>query len=289
MISVVICTYNRAEALKLCLESFTHIDFAKPWELIVVDNNSSDATQKVIEKIQHSTDLPVRTVLEQKQGLGYARNRGLAESQYPIVAYTDDDCYPQADYLTQISKNFSEHDISFVGGRVLLFDPTDLELTVQFSTETVFFEPTTYMRAGVIHGANFAFKRDLLIEANGFDPNLGAGSPFKAGEDTDLLAECQRLGARGKYAPEIVVSHHHGRKSQEDFISLKHSYDIGRGAFYAKRLFFCSGGKLRTFKNWFFCIRNQPWSMTKTELKYASRYTLQRLQNKLDYEPRNLA
>ncbi|WP_137166287.1 glycosyltransferase [Salinimonas lutimaris] len=289
MISVVICTYNRADALKQCLASFEQIDYANPWELVVVDNNSSDHTATVIEQARVQYNLPIKMVFEQQQGLGYARNAGLKATQYPIVAYTDDDCYPQADYLSQIEHNFAKHDIGFVGGRVLLHDPTDLELTVQFSTETVFFSPTSYMRAGVIHGANFAFKRELLIAADGFDPNLGAGSPFKAGEDTDLLTECQRLGAQGKYAPEIVVSHHHGRKTQAEFDSLMHSYDIGRGAYYAKRLFFCSGRRLRTAKYWFYCIRHQPWAMTKTELKAAWQYISRRMKNQLDYAPKQLS
>ncbi len=289
MISVVICTYNRAQALKLCLESFTRIEFAHDWELVLVDNNSSDHTQQVVQEVKQATGLPIKLVTEKRQGLGYARNCGLAATQYPIVAYTDDDCYPQADYLTQIVNNFEQHDIGFVGGRVLLHDPTDLELTVQFSTTTEFFTPTSYMRAGVIHGANFAFKRELLIRADGFDPNLGAGSPFKAAEDTDLLTECQRLGATGKYAPEIVVSHHHGRKTQAEYHSLMHSYDIGRGAFYAKRVFFSPGRRLRTAKYWFYCMRHQRWAMTKTELRTAWTYICRRLTNKLDYAPKHLS
>ena len=88
--TVVLCTYNRCEGLALTLDGMTQLDLAgRPWELVVVDNGSDDATGEVTERFANR--LPLRRVVEHERGLSAARNRGLAEAQADLVVFTDDD------------------------------------------------------------------------------------------------------------------------------------------------------------------------------------------------------
>ncbi|QJR81978.1 glycosyltransferase family 2 protein [Alteromonas pelagimontana] len=276
MISVIICTYNRVDALQKCLKAFERVQFDHPWELVVVNNNCTDGTAEFLNNYRQTSSLPLVTCVGKQQGLGNARNAGLAVSRYDIIAYTDDDCYPEPDYLTAIARNFADESVSFFGGRVLLFDPTDLNITVKLSEEVQDFPPYTVMRPGAIHGANFMFRKSILEKANGFDPLFGAGAKFPC-EDVDTMAECLRLGGAGRYVPDIVVHHDHGRKTQAEFEKLKHSYDIGRGAYYTKRALFSPGQRFMYSKFWFFKMRQQPLRKTYVEIASGVRYIIARL------------
>ena len=75
--------------------------------MIVVDNNSSDDTKDVVAGFENSSFCEIKYVFEGKQGLSRARNRGLAEAKYPLVAFTDDDCYVAKDWIVSILREFS--------------------------------------------------------------------------------------------------------------------------------------------------------------------------------------
>ncbi|WP_018983108.1 glycosyltransferase family 2 protein [Salinimonas chungwhensis] len=271
MISVVICTYNREKALTKCLNSFLAVAFTEAWELIIVDNNSTDNTKNVIEAFSSEGKLPIKSVLEKKKGLGNARNKGIATASYEIVAFTDDDCYPQPDYLTQLYNAFTNENIDFLGGRVLLYNKKDLGWTIQLNEREKYFESNSLIKPGEIHGANFAFKKSVLTKAKGFDPLFGAGAYFPC-EDVDSLAECLWVGGRGKYCPAVVVSHDHGRRTEADKNELIESYSIGRGAFFTKRILFKKRQRFIYAKCWFFFIRNQSVRETWIEVKSSANY-----------------
>lgn len=96
IISVIICTYNRAEILPFCLSSIITADDNNDLELIVVDNNSNDHTKEVVSKYPR-----FKYVYEEKQGLSYARNRGVSEAIGEWVFFIDDDCRVKKDIFTQ--------------------------------------------------------------------------------------------------------------------------------------------------------------------------------------------
>ena len=150
-------------------------------------------------------------------GLSRARNTGLAHARGDILAFTDDDCYPQPDFLRALVDAFNEDGPGFVGGRVVLHDPDDARICVKdLPGRTSTFCHGDLVRAGVIHGANMAVTRDVLRAVGEFDPLLGAGSVCVAGEDTDYIARAVWAGWGGRYSPRAVVAHHHGRKPGHD-------------------------------------------------------------------------
>src|SRR5262245_61059320 len=94
MISIIICTYNRAEDLGNFLLSLAYqkgLNSSVPWEIVVVDNNSSDGTRTVVDDIRKSKGLNLRYLFEEQQGKSFAMNTGVAQAQGDILAFSDDD------------------------------------------------------------------------------------------------------------------------------------------------------------------------------------------------------
>src|SRR5260221_6988879 len=119
-LSLIICTYNRCENLGLALETLCHLKNPRDivWELIVVDNNSTDQTRACCDRFQDR--LPLRYVFEARQGQSCARNRGIRESNAPIVAFTDDDVDLDQGWLASLCDAVAKHrDADFYGGRIL--------------------------------------------------------------------------------------------------------------------------------------------------------------------------
>ena len=233
-LSLIICTRDRCEKLAQCLESVRGLGFERQWELIVVDNGSADRTVAIVEDFARTFWVPTRYVFEPSPGLGNARNAGLKIACGEILAFTDDDCYPASDFLQHIWSAFSDPGLGYISGRITLHDPADFPITVNVSTTPLIFAPRSFIHVGAVQGANIAFRREVLLEIGGFDPLFGAGSLFAA-EDLDAAARASAAGWKGEYRPEVVVSHHHGRKAA-DAARLKKSYGIGAGAYHMKLL-----------------------------------------------------
>jgi glycosyltransferase involved in cell wall biosynthesis len=235
-ISLVISTRNRASQLEQALDSYARLQYDGPWELVIVDNGSSDATPQVVAAFGRRFPGNVRLLQHGRPGLAGARNVGWRAAGGEIIAFTDDDCYPQQDYLMQIRRCFSERRYGFVGGRVLLYDPSDYPITIQLSNRRLEFPPKSFIAPGQVHGANFAFRREALQAIGGFDERLGAGTKYHSAEDTDALARVSAIGWWGLYDPVPTVSHHHRRREGRDIQRMRKAHGIGTGAYFIKCL-----------------------------------------------------
>ncbi|MFL6353171.1 MAG: glycosyltransferase family 2 protein [Bryobacteraceae bacterium] len=231
-LSLIICTHNRCGQLVRCLETIQRLKFERPWELIIVDNGSTDATAVVIQEFVKAAPFPIFYVSQPKLGLGSARNAGLVAASGEILAFTDDDCYPAADFLSRVWSAFEDPSLGYVTGRILLHDSADLPIGTNASTEPVTFRRKSFINPGGVQGANMAFRREVLDEIGGFDPLFGAGSLFPA-EDLDAASRASAAGWSGQYCPDVVVHHHHGRRPPDSARMWK-SYGLGIGACYMK-------------------------------------------------------
>jgi glycosyltransferase involved in cell wall biosynthesis len=233
-ISVVVCTFNRLDVLRRCVDAFASINTVYEWELIIVDNNSEDGTSAFLASLPKQFGAARVTVArEQKRGVAAAKNKGINLASGDIIAFTDDDCYVAKNYIDAMISAFKGPEIGFVGGRILLYDPTDIPATISVSEDYLFLEPRTFVAAGLIQGANMAFRRTTLDRVGGFDENLGAGTHFPC-EDIDIIAASLWAGTAGAYDPGPLVYHHHGRKTKREEMELWRSYDKARGAYFAK-------------------------------------------------------
>ena len=120
-ISVIICTYNRAELLTKALASMEQLDVPTnvAWELLVVDNNSNDSTRDVVTDYAQRGKLPIRYLFEPQQGKMHAVNLGINEARGRIVAFTDDDVLFDSHWLDALLKAFEQYNCAGVGGRVI--------------------------------------------------------------------------------------------------------------------------------------------------------------------------
>ena len=215
VISVVICTFNRSAYLPRLLESLRmqKID-SRSFEILVVDNNSTDETPGVVRGLQE-TMRNLRYVYEPEQGLSLARNRGLREARSPLVAYVDDDAYAEPQWLASIVEAFREGErIVCVGGPVKLdwqgerpqWVPEKYEslyTSVDHGSEERPLTPKDYLV-----GANMAFRRGWLLDRGGFPSDLGRkGACLLSGEEAVVYQSVFASGGEAFYHPGARVMH----------------------------------------------------------------------------------
>jgi glycosyltransferase involved in cell wall biosynthesis len=264
-LSLLICTRNRAAQLAQTLKRVAAIQSQLKWELVVVDNGSTDRTSAVLGEFAATFDHPVQMINQQGRGVAIAKNAGWRSTRSGIVVCIDDDCYPKEDHLDAIFECFSKDPkLGFVGGRILLYDPMDRRITIQESLEPLFFPPGSFIRAGAIQGANVAYRRAAISGVGGFDPWFGAGALY-SGDEGELIARISAAGWNGAYDPKPVVYHHHGRRTAKDEWRLMRWYVRGRGAYYAKCML---NRRMRSVyvKNWLLTWQHQSKITTAREI-----------------------
>ena len=259
------------------MESLRKLRTRLSWELVIIDNGSSDDTQLIIERFVATFPGTVLLVSEPRRGLGNAHNAGFRKARSPICAFMDDDCYPTDDYLDAISLCFAEDPaIGFIGGRILPWSDDDCKIAIQQSTNRVSFSPYSFIPTGVIHGANFACRRAAIEAAGGFDSRFGPGALFFNAEEVELLARISNAGWAGAYDPRPLVYHHHGRKNGWDEWRVVRSYERGRGGYYAKCLL---NRTMRAIylSNWWRGLRKQSWNTSVVEFVSGIEFILREM------------
>jgi glycosyltransferase involved in cell wall biosynthesis len=233
-LSLIISTRDRCQQLVRCLQSIRGITFERPWELILVDNGSVDETASVARHFLDSAGVSGVYVFEPRLGKSNALNTAIEIAHGQILAFTDDDCYPAPDFLTCVWSAFDDPSVGYITGRIMLHDPTDCPVTINETETPLTFPERSLISVGDVQGANMAFRRGVLAALGGFDPLFGAGARF-AGEDLDAAGRASAMGWKGRYCPEVIVRHHHGRKAS-DIPRLMKFYGIGAGAYHMKLL-----------------------------------------------------
>jgi len=236
MISIVVCTRNRAGKLERMLERFRSMSVPAglEWEVLVVDNDSSDATTAVVAAAARESGAPVRYLFERRLGPSWARNSGVAAAKGDIVAFTDDDCLVDPSWLARLDHEFgADPELGVVGGRVELNDPADRPVSVRVHRERVVIASLDQVMSLVI-GCNLACRRRVFIDVGGFDILLGSGTSIPSAEDWDFAYRALRKGTKLLYSPEVLLFHDHGRRRDAEVDALARQYIIGRWAFYFK-------------------------------------------------------
>lgn len=225
-VTVLICTYNRAALLE---ETLAALAAATPpsacdVDLVVVDNNSNDDTRAVVERAAAAGPWPVQYALETSQGKSYALNRGLAMCRGDVLALTDDDVLPAADWLVRIVERFRTVDVVFVFGKVLprweappapemlttsardIWGPLAL---IDYGDEPLPYDRETFGVRRLPIGANLAILRADVERVGGWRTDLGkVDNSLIAGEDHELCVRLYRADRyRGLYDPSVVVQH----------------------------------------------------------------------------------
>ncbi len=238
-ISVVVCTRNRAASLATMLGSMAAMEVPAglAWELIVVDNGSSDDTPAVIAG--HADRLPIRGAAEPRAGLSNARNRGVAEARGSYICWTDDDVRVDRRWLAAYADAFrAEPGAVYFGGRVIpvfegeqpdWFRDNAAILGTLAAERDLGPERRPFRRESneSPYGANFAV-RAAEQKACLYNPRLGVSPDFRRlGEETAVMRKLRADGATGVWVPEAKVLHHIPRSRQTLDYVLTYQRSVG--------------------------------------------------------------
>lgn len=217
MITIAVCTWNRARLVEQTLQSLTRLQIPTDleWEVVVVNNNSPDGTAAVLDSFLPR--LPLRHFLETNQGIAYARNRAALEARGNVVLWTDDDVRVRPNWLAGYADAFATHpECGFFGGPVeLSFEgvPPNWLLegldSIGGALGQVRVPGDTWIGDGaqLPFNCNMAVRREYHL-AMPYDTRYGRkATSLMSGEETVFLRELLRQGVRGRWLPEVGVLH----------------------------------------------------------------------------------
>ncbi len=209
-VTVILCTYNReqwiGDAIQSLLDLRTEGGF--DYEIVVVDNASTDNTPAVIAAIASSADRPVRYVRETRQGPSAARNCGIAEANGEWLAFIDDDERADPDWLLELLAMTAKHGVRVSGGAVRLISSEQDAHIMSPMLERVLapggrrkseclFTPTHALNSG-----NQLLHRSVFEEIGVYEESWTEG-----GEDTELFMRLHAAGIESWYNPKAIVLH----------------------------------------------------------------------------------
>ena len=238
-LSVVICTYNRHELLRLALETLLRDSVSFSYEVIVVDNNSTPETRAVVDELM-LTDARIRYIRETRQGNAYARNTGVGHARAPLIAFLDDDVTIRPGWLEIIPRTFSATNADFIGGKVLPRweqpPPTWLSVTNWAPIAALDYGNDSFSITAAnplcLLTANIAFRKEVFEKFGGFLASVQrAGDSIGSLEDHEFLTRILRAGVTGLYVPEMIVDAWVG--SDRLTKSYHRRWHTGHGHFYA--------------------------------------------------------
>jgi len=219
-ISVVVCTYNRAQSLAKTLESLVvqTVPAGTHWEIVVVDNNSKDETRQVVGEFECRYPGHFRYVFEERQGISQARNAGIAASQGDVLAFIDDDEIADVDWLQYLTSDLWDDKWAGTGGPIVpnweCPRPRWLEGKNTFLMGPLCaynYEPggdsDQEMTESPV-GANMAFRKEVFERVGGFRTDLGrVGNNLLSNEDTEFGRRIFAAGMRIRWVRSAITYH----------------------------------------------------------------------------------
>jgi glycosyltransferase involved in cell wall biosynthesis len=230
-ITVVVCTRNRADRLDVALGSLAHLetDGRFSYEVLVVDNGSTDDTPAAVKRIAANFPVALRRVFEERPAVGRARNRGVAEAFGEWIAFFDDDQAADPRWLAELLALAERKGVRCVGGQVRLKLPPGIErdlspvcrmllgCSVDMPTERRY-TPSCTPGAG-----NLMVHRTVFTEVGAFDEACSRG------EDTDLFVRMYKAGIEAWYSPDAAIDHVIPPERLTDDFLLRLSDRMGTG------------------------------------------------------------
>jgi glucosyl-dolichyl phosphate glucuronosyltransferase len=235
--SIIIPTYNRANILPICFESLGKLQMPPDaFEIIIVDNNSSDDTHDICELLSKLYPvLQIRYVFEGKKGVSNARNRGVQEANGEIICFLDDDSPPAPEWLNCILEPFTDPQVGCVGGPSILDyqgqpTPSWLQGDLQGLLSGYglpFSKPTVVSKWEQLPlSCNMAIRRCIFTDSGYFRTDLDrSGVQVLAAGDTEMANRICKAGWKVIYVPNAPVRH----LVPPERLNKSHIYRVGRG------------------------------------------------------------
>jgi len=220
--SVVIPTFNRHENLARCLAALAESTFnRKRFEVIVVNDGGADPQQAIASSTQA---LNVRILTQTNRGPGAARNHGGRCARGKFIAFTDDDCMPDADWLASLERSLNKKPDALHGGRTVNSLP---ENPFSETSQSLVDYVHRYYNDASAKRTRFFASNNIALSAKRFEKSGGFDELLCAAEDRDFCRTWNQLGWSFQYVPEAVISHAH-RLTLRGL--QKQHFTYGRGA-----------------------------------------------------------
>jgi len=240
--TIAICTYNQSTMLQQTLNSINKLTPNNQYDirLVVVDNNSADNTRDVCDEFAQISILPFTYYFEKNQGLSYARNRAINETNNGVIIFTDDDVIVPNDWINNYIEEYSSGDVSSVYGRIIPEwgdnKPAWFHKKLNPSYALLDYGDKRFIansRYQEFYGANFSCTVSLLKELGSFDTRLGRiGDKLFIGEETEIFLKLLALKKTIIYSPKIFVWHVIREERKNKNFLIKYYRDIAESSVY---------------------------------------------------------
>jgi len=237
-ISIVICTYNRAHLLPDTLNSLLNNTApASRYEILIIDNNSSDHTHAVAKDIINKyPENNIKYITESRQGLSYARNRGIREASFPLIAFFDDDIIADEKLISNWLEFFGKYPEAIGGGGKILvqFDAPEPGwvpgiLYTLFGKHDHGKKIKKYTRGNYPFGGNMVFRAEIFEKFGTFNTQLGRkGDELNGAEEKEFFYRISREEGDIFYVPDAVLWHRAGPERINEHFIRKQAMGIGK-------------------------------------------------------------
>ena len=196
-VSIIVAAYNSERTIKRCIESLLALEYNE-YEIIVVDNNSTDNASNFIK------EYPVTYLLEKKKGWPAARNTGIAYSKSKYIANIDADCFASSGWLKNLMLSFNGNNVGCVVGKTLVEEGKTLAQQYYAASNPFIFEDKIGKTKNVPWGGgNNVILRDAFLKAGGYDSDR-----FKSGADVEFHLRMENVfGYKTIYEPKALIYH----------------------------------------------------------------------------------
>lgn len=217
MLSVILCTYNRERYIYNVLQSIAAGGFGD-YEIVLVNNNSTDGTESECQRFaKDHPEVAMRYCVEKQQGLSYARNRGIMESQGEVLVYVDDDAVVNREYLQTYADFFSRNKEAVAAGGPITprYDGCEEPSWMSHYTRQLVTgelnlgtREREFPKGAFPGGGNAAYRKSVFNEVGLFNVELGRkGNSLIGAEEKDLFDKMTSRGMKFYYLPNAILYH----------------------------------------------------------------------------------
>jgi glycosyltransferase involved in cell wall biosynthesis len=232
ILTIAVCSYNRSNLLVTAIESLINqFDNNYQFELLIIDNNSSDDTNAIVEK--YKTSFPfIKYFKELKPGISNARNRAIEEAQGEYIGFIDDDAKASKNYIQKAFAIINNYKPDIFGGKILPYYLTAKPNWFKDDYETRIHGSTGWLKKANLSASNLFIKKSLFNELGKFSLSYGGeGNKMIYGEETEFINRAYQLQRKVYYDLELIVYHLVPEYKMNPLFFMTSNYAMGKAYF----------------------------------------------------------
>ncbi len=202
--SVIIPVFNEGKTIQQCIESLINQKFSGSYEIIIVDDGSTDKTSQIVKKFRNN----VKYLFQKNKGPATARNTGAKNAKFEILIFIDADCIADEKWLSEMVNPFENKEIAGVQGRYKTKQKSLTARFVQIEIEERYEKMKKHENIDFIGSYSAAYRKEIFKSAGGFDESF----PSASGEDPELSYKLAKAGEKLIFNENAIVYHKHPEK-----------------------------------------------------------------------------